>query len=61
MGNLEIHNTNTKNEPPFAHVITVLEIYPKKIDMQKLKETTHIFTDSSKNLEVVQNYMLKII
>lgn len=32
---------------PFDHIITILEIYPKKTG-KKLKETNHIFIYSSK-------------
>lgn len=33
--NLEKWNTNIKNGPPFDHVIPILDIYRKKIDILK--------------------------
>lgn len=35
LGNLEIYNTNIKNSLSFDCVIPLLEIYPKKTDIQK--------------------------
>lgn len=39
-------DTNVKNWPPFDHMIPLLEIYPKKTDMQKdsKKLSTFLFT-----------------
>lgn len=60
-GNLEMYNTNIKNWSPFGHIIPLLEIYPKKTDMQrdskKLPKFLFIKQNSGHSPKSPQNYI----
>lgn len=63
VGNWKYIISTLKMSLPFDHIITILEIYPKKTDRQKdsKKLPTFLFI-VAKKLELVQNpqnYMLK--